>query len=332
MLFPITAVVLAGSLAASIIKGSRRSALTLVLAVWAVEIVLISLPIFRYQVDYSLKADAFVAACLLAATVTYLAARRPGRTPPARYWNREREVTVVQALGVIGILGCLLLLADAAAKGTPLSVSNLLENLSAIRANVVEENTDVFSGPLAVLGQVLAPCAVLAILAAVRLGRSNLTILWLGVASFALTAAVSLFVYGGRAQLFQGILLALVSVYLGARRLRIRPRTLLLAAILAGIAWFFSVTWYEAREGSAGNNKEQILVDTQRAAPPCAIRLCRPKQPLDRVGAHQPRLLRLAAPDVVVLHPAGASPGAILGRVLVPAGRHLRREGHRQSV
>jgi hypothetical protein len=265
VLFPVTAVILAGCLAASIIKGSRRSALTLVLAVWTVEIVLISLPIFRYEVNYSLKADLFVAACLLAATVAYLRARRPGRTPPARYWNRQRETAVAQWLGVIGIVGCLLLLADTQAKGTELSISYLLQNLSSIRAEVFEENTDVFSGPLALMGQVLAPCALLAIVAAVRLGRHNRAILWLGVACFALTAAVSLFAYGGRAQLFQAILLALIGLYLGGRRLRLRPRTLMLAAALAGIAWFFSITWYEAREGSAGNNKEAILLDTQRA-------------------------------------------------------------------
>lgn len=124
MLFPITTVTLAGCLTTSYLKGARRSALTLVLSVWTVEIALISLPIFTYQVEYSLKADVFVAGCLLAATVMYFAVRRPSRIPPEAYRKRGRELAVVKAFGALGLFGGLLLLIDAHTKGTQFSLGS----------------------------------------------------------------------------------------------------------------------------------------------------------------------------------------------------------------
>lgn len=264
VLFPITTVTLAGCLARSYSKGAPRSALTLVLSVWAGEIVLMSLPIFEYRVEYSLKADVFVAGCLVAATVMYFATRRPSRTPPETSWNRQRELAVVKVLAGLGLLGCTLLLVDAGAKGTQFSFSYLLDNLTFIRAEVFKDDSEVFAGPLALTGRFLAPCALLVILAAARLGRrEGRWVVWLGVLSFALTAIISLFVYAGRAHLFYALLLVLVSVYVGGRRLKLSPRTLLVALGLVASVWYFSVTWFDKREG--GVETESVLEETQRA-------------------------------------------------------------------
>jgi len=235
--------------------------------VWAGEIALITLPIFRYDVDYSPKADVFVAGCLLAVTVGYLVCRNPSRSPPKTYWNRNREPVIVGALGALGVLGCSLLLLDAAGKGTQFNFSYLLDNLVYIRNEVFTTDSEVFAGPLALIGQFLAPCSLLAILAASHLGNRDphRWIVRLAALSLVLNIVVSLFVYGGRTQIANCVLLIFVSLYLTGRGLRVSPRSVLVAVGLMAAVWFFSVQWFEAREGGAVDT-EFILNDNQRAS------------------------------------------------------------------
>lgn len=262
MLFPITTVVLGACLYWAYTRAGRRSALFIGLCVWGFGVLLMSSPIFTYDVAYSIIADVFVAGCLLALTLSYLIIRRPAHEAPPCYWNRAREVSVARALGGVGIFGCTILLLDS---GVTITASYLLENLGAIRAANFESLDDPGSGSaVALVGTFCAAGSVLSVITAAHYGRDERLLLSLGVTNFFLIGAVGLFAYGGRTTLFYAISLALISVALGHRRVfALSPRTLVLAAALLVSVWYFAVSWVQTREGSV--DPEAIMIDTQRA-------------------------------------------------------------------
>lgn len=266
MLFPVTTVCLIGCLVWAISRAGRRSALTLALFVWAFGLLLSSSPIFRYQVDYSATADVFVAACLLAVTCGYLVVRQRPRPAPRTYWNRRTEIFLAQLLGGLGIAGCVLLLLDATAHGTQLSVSFLLENLTAVReANFERLASLINATPMTIAGSYLAPCGLLSVIAVARLGRAGGRGLALvGMVNLILLAAVSLFVYGGRATLFIVLGLPFLSFYLSGRQLpKLSFKTVLMTIVMVVGIWYFSVPWLDTREEKI--DPEPTLANTQRA-------------------------------------------------------------------
>jgi hypothetical protein len=268
LLFPITSLCIAACIVGAYRRDGRRGPLVLALGAWAVSLLLGSPILFEYAVDYSLEADAFVAACLTAVTIFYLFFRRAPRPVPPTYEKRAQEILVAKLLGMTGTLGCLLLLADAYFNaGLHFSISYLLDNLSAIRT----ENFDTLAsaasrgGRMLFLGTYFAPCAVLSVVAAVRLGQAGGRLLrMLGIVNFALIAALSLLVYAGRATVINVALLGLISLFVSGRRLSpFRPRTLLLGTLLLISVWYLSTSWLGTRENDAST--VAILDETQRA-------------------------------------------------------------------
>lgn len=263
MLLPITTVVLAVCLLWTRATAGHRSALFVALAAWGLGVLLMSAPIFRFDVRYSLVTDAFVAGSLLAVTFCYVLVRVPQQEPPATYWNRTREHVLAQGLGVAGIVGCLILLLS---NSVNLSASYLIENLSSIRAESLGslENT-VAGSPVQIAGTLLASGSVISVLAAARFGRAGgRTLFFLGVTNFLLIGAVGLFVYAGRTTLFYATGLVLISLYVSNKRIiTVNPRTVLIGGLLLVGLWYFSVSWVQTREGSI--DPEATLIDTQRA-------------------------------------------------------------------
>ena len=267
MLFPLTSAAVIACILAAYGHDERRSPLVLALAAWGASLLLASPIIFKYAVDYSIRTDAFVATCLSAATVAYLLFRRAPRPAPSTYVHRTREIRISKLLGVAGALGCLLLLADAhATNGLQFSLSYLLDNVSTIRTDQFEGlASGVDRGLVGTLGGLVAPCAVLSVIGAVRLGREGgQAVRWLGIVNFALVAAVSLRVFAGRATIVNLALLVLVSLFVSGRRLSpLRPRTLAVGALLLVCAWYFATGWFGTREDHP--NTLVILQGTQRA-------------------------------------------------------------------
>lgn len=262
MLFPITIITLAGCLFLAHSKAGRRSSLFIALCVWGFGVVLTASPIFTYNVRYSLVTDAFVAACLLALTISYLLVRANPRDAPPVYWNSARQLVLARVLGGAGIVGCIILLVDSDAT---ISASYLLENLGAIRsANFDDLEDPVAGGILAFVGTFMAAGSVLSVITAAHYGRKQRTLLTLGIVNFFLIAAVGLFAYGGRTTLFYAASLALISLGLGKSRVfAFNPKFLAIAALLIVSVWYFSVSWVQTREGQV--NPEAVMIDTQRA-------------------------------------------------------------------
>ncbi len=269
VLFPLTSLCLIGGIVAAYRHDARRSPMVLALSAWAVSLLLASPVFFDYVVAYSLATDAFAAVCLSAIVITYVRCRQTPRQAPSTYEQRAQEIRIATVLGVLGVLGCLLLLADArATTGLQFSLSYLTENLSTIREERFEElATATNRGAIGTLGGFTAPCAVLSVLAAVRLGREGGHVIrWLGTINFVLVAAVSLMVLAGRATIVNLLLLALISVFVSGRRLSpFRPRTLIITALLLVSGWYFATTFVGARQENS--DALAILEKTQRAEP-----------------------------------------------------------------
>ena len=258
MWFPLTSLCLIACLLGAVHREGRHAPLVLALSTWVVSLLLATPVIFAYDVAYSLKADIFVAACLASVTILYLICRHTPRSAPESSDTRS-EVHIANVLGVIGALGCVLLLVDASINaGLHFSPAYLLDNLSAIRT----DNADALAasinraGLLVFLGTYLAPCAVVSVLAAVHFGRrGGRSLRMLGVLNLVLIALVSLAVYAGRATVVNVILLALVSLFVSGRRISpFRPRTMIVAALLLAAGWYFSTSWLGTREQNVDAN------------------------------------------------------------------------------
>lgn len=265
MLFPFTMVCLIGCIAAARSVDNERSPMVLALSAWLGSVILGPL-LFRYNVGYSLKADVFVAIGLAATTFAYLLVRAKSRPVPKAYPGQSLDIRLAQILGVIGILGCLFLLAEARSSGKSLSIGYLLANLGTIRDKQFDAlGSSAVQSPLTIVGTYLASCSYLAVVAAARLGRVGGLPTLAGI-NFALITAASLLLYGGRATLFNLALLVLTSFYVGRRRLVPRqPRTLVIAVIASVAIWYFSVPWLINRETGRNTNPKAILAYTQRA-------------------------------------------------------------------
>lgn len=266
-LFPISTVALLGCAVVAYLRGGRRNALSLALSVWLFEIVLLSVPLFVFEVEYSLQADLLLAAALTATTMAYVVVRRVSASPRGVYPGRRQEILVTYVLGGIGLVGCLLLLIDARSRGTSISLGFLLENLAQVRESANDPLAQALLGarPLFFVGLYMAACAYLSVLAAVKLGgRANRMITALGVANLVGLGLVSLFVFAGRTILVNAVLLALVSLMLSGRALRIRnPRTVIVIGFLCIGGWFFSVSYFGAREQTV--DVDSYLMNLQRA-------------------------------------------------------------------
>lgn len=265
MYFPLATASLAICLVWTYRRGGRRNALLLGLIAWAVELLLIGLPIFSYQVEYSMFADAFVGLALLLLTTGYFAVRSPTE-PVAADRISMFEIGLAKAYGVLGIVGSVLLLYDASSRGTRISIRYLLENLATIRSSVFENLAYAVAPTRAsVAGAYLGACGLLAIIASIRIGwRASPLLAVLAIANGVLTAAASLFAYGGRASVFYVVAIAFISAYLCGRRLvawRLRYMLAVAATLLA--TWYFSVGWLQTREGPI--DTKAVLADTQRA-------------------------------------------------------------------
>ena len=266
MLFPLTSLCVIACIAWAYRRDGGRSPLVLALSAWALSLFL-ALPIFfKYSVAYSVQTDAFAAACLSAVSLVYLFFRWEPRVAPSTYVHRAQEIRIAIVLGVAGAFGCLLLLADAHAhNGLQFSISYLVDNLSNIRADsryrlAFGDNR----GFLGTVGGLIAPCAVLCVLAAVKLGReAGRAVRLLGAINLALVAAVSFMVFAGRATFVNLVLIALISVFVGGRRLSFRPRTVVVGVLLVTGAWFLSTALIGTREKDPSVNG--ILTDTMRA-------------------------------------------------------------------
>jgi hypothetical protein len=223
---------------------------------------------FTYAVKYSLKADLFIAACLLFLTGAYRLVRQPPRAGPRRYEAPGRELQIATIFGVIGIVGSALLLVDGYLSGLEISLTFLLDNLSQLRTDTIDKAADAFNrGAIGTLGGLAAPCGVLCILAAVKLGRDgSRTLRRLAVANYLLIIPVALAVFTGRAALVNVSVLIVISLYLSRERLvRLTPRSVAIASVALISVWFLSTTWIERRQG--GVDAIDTLEKTQRATP-----------------------------------------------------------------
>ncbi len=263
MLYPATTLTVVCLIVLARGRGERRSPIVLALSVWLGALLLGPL-LFRYQVPYSVRADAYVATALAAVTLTYLVVRNePQRAPTATDQVQARvEKRLAQCLGVAGILGCLLLLSDARTSGTPLSFGYLLDNLGSIRAERFDAlRRSEEQSPAKVYGTYLASCSFLTVVAAARIGMG---LRLLAAVNFGLLASVSLLVLAGRAALINLALLFVVSLYLlGVRLLPRSPRAVATVVLASVAVWFLAVPYLGTRE--RGADPTRILVETQRA-------------------------------------------------------------------
>ncbi len=266
MLFWVTSLCVIACIAAARRHDGRRSPMVLALGAWAVTLALSSPIFFSFEVDYSIRSDVFVAACLAATTVAYVLLRAAPATPPAAYVHRVREIRIVKLLGTAGMLGCLLLLADAHAhNGLQFSLNYLLDNLSHIRADTRDRlATSDNRGLVGTVGGLLAPCAVLGVVGVVKLGREAGRTSWvLAGVNFALVATVSLAIFAGRATIVNLVLLVVVGLFVTGRRLSpFKPRTLVAGTLLLIGVWYFATSYLGTRERDP--NATAIL-STQRA-------------------------------------------------------------------
>ena len=221
----------------------------------------------RFHTEYSLRVDAFVAICLAASTLGYHAVRHAPRPEPTLYEDRAKEIMIARVLSVLGIIGCLLQLGGAAATGTQLSISYLLENLTTIRSAAFDQLEEARSSPLGFIDGYLASFSFLSVIAAARLGREGgRSLVTLGIANFVLASLVGLFLTGGRTTLFYAALVVLVSLYVSGRKVAIlKLRTLAVAGLAIVVVGYFSVAFLNTRSSSGSTNPDQILEVTQRA-------------------------------------------------------------------
>lgn len=270
VLFPLTTLCLLVCIYAAYRHDGRRSPLVLALGAWAFSLALASPVLFRYTVDYTIKADALAAASLVAATIGYRLCRRSSRPAPPTSYGRLREVRVAQTLGSVGLLGCMLMLLDARANsGLQFNLGYLLENLSTIRADSRDKLAFGNSRDLAgTLGALIAPASFLCVIAAVRLGRTGGSALRaLAIVNFVLVLAVSLMIFAGRATITNLLLLGLASLYLSGRRLTpFRPGTLIASLLLVSGVWYFSTGLLGTREKNA--NAIAYLAETRAEVSP----------------------------------------------------------------
>lgn len=270
MLFPVTAVAIACLLLWSVDRYGGRNALTLGLGTWTVSVLLSIVPVLRFNVDYSVRADLFAAGCIASLSLAYIAVRRRPLVPPASPLPRlERKVT--RATLWVGLGGCGLLLLNAWMDGTPLSVTGLIGNLADVREFTNDPTEQLARGtqPMFLLGVHLAAFAYVGMLATVLLGRARVgrSTIYLACASFVGVAAVSLLVFAGRTILFNGALLLLVGFYLAGKKFKVKPRTIVVGIFVVIAAWFFSVSYFTAREGTNFNTR-YYLKTLERAEVP----------------------------------------------------------------
>jgi len=263
MLFRVSVVVLVTCIVLAAHRDGRRSPIVIGLVPWLLAM-LLGPVLFRYNVEYSVKADVFVAVCSIAVTLGYLLVRDAPKTPPRNHRHSDLEVRIAQLLGVAGIVGCLLLLAEARTTGVPLSFSYLLANLGAVRDERFRGlTTSVAQSPAAVLGSYLAGCSFLTVVAATRLGKTG-RIRELAIANLLLVGAVSLLVEAGRTTVVNIALLGAVgAVAVGRRLLPTRPHAIALTLLATIGVWYFAVPFLATRE--RGADPERVLAQTQRA-------------------------------------------------------------------
>lgn len=277
MPFPCTTLALIGCLAASFKLDRSSSGLRIALYAWLVELILIAAPLLRFRVEYSARADVFVALCLLAQTAGYLILRGSGRpqsvTPPNtktdRAWGKEIHLAI--ALALVGIMGNVLLLLSA---NVSLNFAALLLDLQDIRTGVFEDLEAQQASLASVAGGYLASASFLSIVgaayfsvsasiperfqAAMRIHR------WLAVSNLILIILVALFVYAGRAAIVNVfVLLALALVLRGRPLFRLTVRRVVIGAVVLGLGFFFATSWLVAREET--DDPALILEATQRA-------------------------------------------------------------------
>ena len=265
LFFPITTACILGCFVFAYRRYGKRSALVLALAGWGIELALLAAPLLSYSVQYSVKADLFVGASLVATTVGYLLVRKPSAPAPPVYPHRGRERLFAQVLCALGMLGCCMLLLDAQARGISINPASFLTNLAQVRETAIDpfrQGSAMFEA-----GTILTGCGYLGMLGAVKLGRGGgrRLVLLAGV-TFALIAAASLLALGGRTIVFNAALLLGVGVYLGDRSLAIlRPRRVLVGLVVMLSIWFFGVSYFETREN--GVNVQSYLAELHHAKP-----------------------------------------------------------------
>ena len=126
--------------------------------------------------------DVFVAACLLALTISYLLVRANPRDAPPVLLEQRAELVLARVLGGAGIVGCIILLVDSDAT---ISASYLLENLGAIRSANFDDLEDPVAGSSWRLwARSWRRGSVLSVITAAHYGRKQRTLLTLGIATF----------------------------------------------------------------------------------------------------------------------------------------------------
>lgn len=247
---PYTTGALAIALIASALRARARNdqhnGMMLGLSVWACAVLLTALPVLTYLVPYSASVDRFIAVCLLLAALGYNVVRKPSIAPPAPLPKLRADVETARWLGSVGILGNSLLLIYAMQHGTKLGPSYLLHNLSSIRSRNFELATAGVHGPIGLLGTFLAACSYLYLIVAARLKVSRI----LTFANFSLIILVGLFFYGGRQTIFVAALLVGVALWVRGAKLRVKPRTIVLALVAILSVWFFTTSFVSHRQTS----------------------------------------------------------------------------------
>lgn len=258
MILPITTITLIVSVVAARalgrLRNDRRNGLIVGLTVWAVALSLTALPVLTYVVDYSAEVDLLIAASIGAVTVGYLVVRKPAITPPAEPRTASRDIRLISLIGVAGVVGNVLMLVYVAMQGISLNPVSLLQNLSETReTNFALAASGGASGLIIFGGGTLSPLsAVYLALARLRPHRPLI------VANIVLVVLVAFSFYGGRQTILLALGLLVVSAWIRGARLKVGPRTVVIAVVALAGAFYFATSFVNQRQARATDAGEQL--------------------------------------------------------------------------
>lgn len=317
MLFPISSVVVFGLIALVVLRGETRSGLLVVLGAWALSLAMTAAPVLTYRVDYSRVTDVFVACTLAALTASYLLVRRPSLPVSPSAPPPSISISLSRVVAFVGLLGNLLLLADAARRGISFSLGSFGENLESRRDQAFDSAAAGEASALALVGNLLAPASFLYLILSIRAKRGDRYTMALALMSFFLITMVALFGQAGRQPIFVAVMFLLVAAWLGGRRLITpSPRTAIVAVLAVASGLYFATGFVAARTG--GVNPERLADHGHRAEFPGWIAPTASQRPALGLGLFQFSYFSSAIPTLAFYESQDPIPGPFYGAYSFP--------------
>jgi hypothetical protein len=231
-----------------------------------------AIPLWQFDVDYSLKADAFIAGGMVAVVSSYLVVRRPRPAHAASPSRAKSDLSFARCLAVVGLIGNAFLLVTAVQNGVSIGLETLTGGgLAQIRESSFEAAAIGGASGLSVLGSLLAPAGYLYLAAAPMLPwRERRSVRVLAYMNFVGIVLVALFLYAGRQSIIIALILVAVGIWLrGLRVFRVTPRRVAIAVVFLVAGFYFVSTFAQDREkqGAASVDYQLHVVSHAQFAP-----------------------------------------------------------------